>query len=150
MTTNNNTNSETSLEIPLLKSLLHNEGITVKNEIKKSLSDKTVVGFFCTASSLIRTATTINNLQRFISENDLPLVIQVNENNTGFRVMIVEEESASIHTIQELKYNLSLASNYLSMAEMCESNINRGVDVDWWKEKKSECLTMFQSISKAI
>ena len=146
----NTTNNEVSLEIPLLKSLLQNEGIAVKNEIKKSLSDKTVVGFYCTASSLVRTATTINNLQKLITDNDLPLIIRANENNTGFRVMIVEQVNTSIHSIQELKYNLSLASNYLNMAETCELEIKKGNDVDWWEEKKIECLTMYQTISKAI
>ncbi len=150
----NKPTTDTNLEATLLKSLLVNTGINVKNNIIKDFNDDTIVGFFCTASSLIRKATTVTNLQNFIKENELPLVVKgAEDNNVGFKVMIVEQPEplpAYTPSISELKHTLSLATNYLTMAEICENNISRGVEVDWWKEKKVECLTMYQTLTKAI
>lgn len=106
----NNSTTETTLEIPLLKSLLVNTGVTVKNEVKKSLNDNTVIGFFCVVSSLIRKATTVSIIENLIADNNLPLVIEgANDSGKGFKVTFCtmaqpenkEEETQLLYHLHE-------------------------------------------------
>lgn len=123
MITNNN--NETSLMLPLLKSLLVNTGVTVKNEIKKSLNDNTVVGFFCVVSSLIRKATTVSIIENLIAENNLPLIIEgANESGKGITVTFStmaqpetkQEETEMLYHLheqnQQEQYYYSQQQNY--------------------------------------
>ena len=138
-------NNQTSLEIPLLKSLLLNEGIKVKNEIR-SFTTNEFKGFFCLASSVIRKTTTVKQLVQFIIDNNLPLTVEIGSDfNCQFKIFIKEETPAI--SITDKKFSLSIAINYLSMAEICDNEINKGNDLDWWKAKKIYCLTMYQTIS---
>lgn len=139
-------NNQTSLEIPLLKSLLLNEGIKVKNEIR-SFNNNEFKGFFCLASSAIRKTTTVKQLMQFIIDNNLPLTVEIGSDfNSQFKVFIIDESPEV--TATEKKFSLSIAINYLSMVEMCDTEINKGNDGNWWKEKRIVCLRMYQSISK--
>ena len=144
----------TQLVTSSIKRLLTEANFTIHNDIVKSLTDRTVVGFYCLAPSLLRKPTTVKNIQQFIIDNNLPLIVEEgSDRNNGFRVMIIEQPESNPVTnslIAVIKFNFSLACTYLSMAETCELNIKSGNDSEWWQEKRMECLRMFQALSKAI
>lgn len=123
MITNNSTTE--NLEITLLKSLLVNTGVTIKNPIKKSLNDNTVIGFFCVVSSLIRKATTVSIIENLIAENNLPLIIAgAGDSGKGFKVTFStmaqpetkEEETEMLYHLheqnQQEQYYYSQQQNY--------------------------------------
>jgi hypothetical protein len=53
--------------------------------------------------------------------------------------------------LQNQKYRLQLAINWIKMIEDCETAINEGrPDTDWWIENKANCIAEYNNDMNAI
>lgn len=68
---------------------LHDLGCSVINPIQKSLTDKTVVGWYCRSTSIMRVKQHYDKVEKFIKENNIDYFMSdANEATTNFSIYI--------------------------------------------------------------
>ena len=66
-----------------LKSYLFSLGCIIINPVKKSLTDITVIGWYCKSTSVLKKDQHIEKIQTFITENEIEYFISEGDDTTA-------------------------------------------------------------------